>query len=123
MNILFSTVITIALFAGVHLTAQGVTPPNQPKPNTLESEKLLVEQGGTILMVDYNKRTVNIDGVVYIVPLVGLKINNESKNRLADNNRLIVGMQLRFTASKANYSNQMQLQEVWITKLPSKGNT
>lgn len=121
-----SIALSLSLFAGVTHSAGAVTI-GRPAVNSAVSTvvsgatQLPVERGGTILAIDYSKRTVNIDGVVYMLPYTGLIVHNESRKRLDEKQKLKVGMQIRFTTDKSNYTYQVQIHEVWVTRLNEKG--
>ena len=74
----------------------------------------VIERGGTVEMADLKQRTLMVDGQTYALSAGALIIHGPSGAPSNKPQELKRGMKIRFNTSKANYSAQEQVIEIWI---------
>ena len=93
--------------------------PTAPTPSSAATTTGVIERGGTVTTFDPAKKIVVVDKVPFALNATPVKIHH----RGAANDKNFVlkpGMQIRFNTSKANFSAQDKVLEIWVTKLDGK---
>lgn len=123
MNLMHQFAVTSTLILAISQAALAVQVSNQitPSPASVSSSGI-VERGGTIDTVDLANKILVVDKVKYALPAIPVKVHALAGKIEERNGQLKAGMQIRFNTSKANYSAQEQVQEIWISRLNDKAN-
>lgn len=79
-----------------------------------------IERGGTVSIVDLKKKIFVVDGVGFKLPAAPLPIHPPPEAPRSKAFELKAGMHIRFNTSKANWSGQEQVTEIWVTDLGDK---
>ena len=116
MNLIRQLVASSTLLRAVSQPSLAVQAHNQiaPAPASARSTGI-VERGGTIDEVDLAKKTIVIDNVKYPLTAMPVKVHAPAGTANEKAFQLKAGMQILFNTSKANYSAQEQVQEIWVT--------
>ena len=121
MNLIRQLVVSSTLLLAISQPSLAVQVRGQSAPSAANvSSTGIVERGGTINSVDLARKTIVVDGVRY--PLTAMPVKVHAPAGTGDEKAfpLKAGMQIRFNTSKANYSAQEQVQEIWVTSLGNK---
>ena len=78
-----------------------------------------VERGGTINLVDRNKKIVVVDGITYPYS-PEIKTHAVQGKAQGKPPELKAGMQIRFNTSKERISAPDRINEIWVTSLDGK---
>ena len=116
-RLVFSSSILLT-FSQLSLAVQ-LSGQNAPRPTSIETAGT-VERGGTINIVNLNKKTIVVDGVTYPLPSAPGTMHSASGKALSKGFVLKAGMQIRFTTSKKNGAASDEIREIWVTSLDSK---
>lgn len=110
---------TVVLVAALQ-PAVAVQIRNAPAPTPLSATTTsVVERGGTVTSFDPVKKIVVVDNVPFALNATPVKIHH--RGAPSDKNFVLKpGMQIRFNTSKANFSAQDKVLEIWVTKLDGK---
>lgn len=109
------------LAAAVAAPALAVQLSNQPPSNVANVKTTgAVERGGTIDVVDMQKKTITVDGVKYALPSMPVAIHASTGATIGTVAELTAGTKIRFNTSKYNYAAQDQVNEVWVIGAISK---
>lgn len=121
MNLIHQIVISGALFLAIAQPTMAVQVRNQSAPNPAGANSTgIVERGGTVDAVDFGKKTIVVDKVKYALPAMPVKVHAPAGKGDEKAIQLKAGMQIRFNTSKANFSAQEQVHEIWVTSLGNK---
>ena len=121
MRLIFQLAASGALLVAVSQPIFAIQVSNQPAPPPTSAVSVgVIERGGTITAVDTAKRTIVVDNVKYALPARPVKVHGPAGNDNEKISQLKAGMLIRFATSKANYSAQEQVQEIWVTGSISK---
>lgn len=115
MNFLHSLVTAGTFLLVTAHPAQAIAPNGQSKPPSSIDTAGTIERGGTVNAIDLKERKLVVDGVTFVLTAAPVKITPPLNEQQGNNFQLKPGMQIRFTTSKENYSNQAQVREIWIT--------
>ena len=120
MHIQGKFITLILLLISASQPAQAVQVRNAPAPAPPSASAIsVIERGGTVTAYDPVKKVVEVDKVPYALNATPVKINH--RGAASDRNFVLKpGMQIRFNTSKANFSAQDKVLEIWVTKLDSK---
>ena len=115
----FIVSIVLLITASQPALAVQMRTPDAPTPASAKPTTGVIERGGTVTSFDPVKKIVVVDMVPFALNATPVKIHH----RGAANDKNFVlkpGMQIRFNTSKANFSAQDKVLEIWVTKLDSK---
>ena len=121
MNLIRQLVASSTLLLAVSQPSLAIQARNQiaPAPASVSSTGI-VERGGTIDAVDLAKKTIVVDTIKYALTAMPVTVHAPAGTRDEKAFQLKAGMQILFNTSKANYSAQEQVQEIWVTSLGNK---
>lgn len=121
MNLIRQLIVSSTLLLAISQPSLAVQVRGQSAPSpTSASATGIVERGGTIDAVDLAKKTMVVDKVKYALTAMPVKVHAPAGTDDKKAFPLKAGMQIRFNTSKANYSAQEQVQEIWVTSLGTK---
>lgn len=121
MNPIRQLVVSSTLLLAISQPSLAVMVRNQiaPSPASLSTTGI-VERGGTVNAVDLPKKTIVVDKVKYALSAMPVKVHAPAGQGNEQAFQLKAGMQIRFNTSKANFSAQEQVQEIWVMSLGNK---